>query len=156
MGNSFNASKVIVSMVVVLSLGLLLFVVQPGRAEVTANFRAPFFFVFDDPCTGPVFVEGVFHFLFKTEGEGRDSVHINAKGTGESLVTGDTFIYVQTINDQCTFEDDCLPFGEVFVLDTIVTENLIGKGPAPKLIFHIQFSETFDTFTVKNLVVQCQ
>jgi hypothetical protein len=155
--NSLSLGKLLVSMLMVLTLTLMPVLLQPTRAEVTDNFWAPFDFTFtDDPCLGSARVVGRFHFLFKTEGEGRDSQHVNLKGTAQSLTNDDTFVFSRTYNDQCTFDDECNFTDESIVLDVVVKETWIGKGPAPNLIFHIQRRETFDDTIVKNLVIKCQ
>ena len=159
MGNSFNTSKVIVSMVVVLSLGLLLFVVQPGRAEIIFNERVPFeLLVEDDPCVGTIFVEGVEHFLFKTEGATRDSLHINIKAKGENLDTGEKYLFQQSDNDQC-FTDCGLNLDGTDVNLTVVQSiKVIGKGSAPNLIFQQRFRVTGPPleFELLHLNVHCQ
>ena len=138
MGNSFNASKVIVAMVMVLSVGLLLFVVQPGRAGIVFNVIEPCAFDFPHPCTGQtVHLEGTNQLLFHQEGAHRDSFHFNQHGKGEIVDTGETCVVHDVTNDQCTSSTECgfdldaddfeLNFRESFVV--------VCQGRAPNFIF---------------------
>lgn len=160
MGNSFNASKVIVSMVVVLSLGLLLFVVQPGRAGIVFNDRDPFAAILINNCDGSeISVEGVIHTLFKLEGKkGRDSLHVNATGKGENVDTGDKYVFQNSSNDQC-FTDCGLDLDGTDVNLTVVDSfKLIGQGTAPNLVAQIRFRITGPPleFELLHMNVHCQ
>ncbi len=156
MGNSFNASKVIVSMVVVLSVGLLLFVVQPGRAGIVFNVIEPFEFTFPHPCTGePVHLEGTNQLLFHQEGEHGDSFHFNQHGRGEIVATGEKCVIHDTYNDQCTsisstacgFDLDA----DDFDLTSRETFTVVCQGRAPNFIVSEIVHTTFPPFQVEVL-----
>ena len=151
--NNLTTFKASLAVVLALTLALLPALVQPARAEVTANFWFPFEVTFpEDVCVvGTVRVSGMIHLVERTGGNGKEGEHGTFSGTMTNLNTGDEYMFKEIWNEQRTFDDD-----GSWTMNWVDNVQFIGTGPLLTLTWHLVVTETSDGgFTLKNWVSEC-
>jgi hypothetical protein len=147
----------------VLAVATVLLVAVPSwvtsSAEIVFNDKDSFSGTFINDCDGSeIFIEGVMHTSFKTEGDNRDSFHQNIRGKGVNLDTGDEYVLAWSYNDQCFTDCGFFLDGTDVNLTVVESVKLIGKGSAPNLIFQWRYRLTgppLGDIEILHMNVQC-
>lgn len=150
--NNHTTFKGSLAVVMALTLALLPALVQPARAEVTANFWQPIDWTFDESVcvVGKINISGMSHVVVRTQGGDKAGFHANVSGTLTNLDTGDEYIFLEIFNQQQTFDDGS------WTMNWVDNVQFIGTGPLLTLTWHLVVTETSDGgFTLKNWVSEC-
>lgn len=112
----------------------------PNLSAVSDNERLPFAFNVRG-CAERVHVTGTFHVLVlfnvAESGNETDHFHINASGTGTSLITGASYQFNDPINLMQQFRDNVR-----HIESQVETLTLIGEGSVPNIKVRGRFQIT--------------